>query len=607
MTVTLMLLILAAATIVNVALNFRGYAFDAAEEKAKITASVVRDGLTAHMINGIMDKRLDFLRNVSNKHSVEDLWIVRGSAVTQQFGDGFKNEHTRDAIDEKVLQTAQTVREIQETSQTASIRVTIPYIASAYGTPNCLQCHTNVKEGDVLGAISMRFDIGDVRNIGAMTILKIFAINLVFIIIALYVINRYTRPYIDLFDQLKHSILKAHTGDFNSRLERNIPKEAQDVVESYNSLFDKMEDTFGEVKNSLATFVTKMDCNKSDPLYEANMIIHELADVYRFKKTIELDRDKASIYNRLVHLLEMKFKVKNFAFYEVNHLQKQRKLIYITGKDEKSFCTQLSENNAGECRAFRTGTDIFSSDFPNLCEQCTNKSINYICIPYQINEKSSLVISMSTYDMGEYNRINENVTIIKNYLEAAKPVIESKILMEILKDTSVKDGLTGLYNRRFLDEFIEKLSAQNGRNRVDYAILMVDIDYFKMVNDTFGHDVGDLVIKRLAEVLTENIRSSDLAIRFGGEEFLVMLHNPTEEGAMDVAQKIRTSFEAVSFQVESESIKKTVSVGLSLFPKDADSVWKVIKFADTALYKAKNSGRNRVARFKPQDFEGENF
>jgi len=611
LTTAIMLLILAAATIINVTLNFRSYAFDSVKDKAKITADVIRDGLTSHMINGVMDKRSNFLRNIETKHGIEDVWVVRSKLVNEQFGLGFENEKIRDDIDKKVIATAKEVHEIIETSQSAIIRITIPYIASAYDSPNCLTCHTNAKEGDVLGAISLKFDIGEVRNIGAVTIAKIFGINLLFIIIALYIINRYTKPYIRLFDQLKLSVNRAYHGDFNTRITDNVPHEAQEIVDNFNDLFDKIDDTFGKVKSSLATFVSNVDCNTNDPLHEANMIIHELADVYRFKKTIELDQDKQHIYNRFIRLLEEKFEIKHFAFYEVCHVTKERKLIYITSKSEvqsESFCSSLSEKNALECRAFRTNSDVYSTDFPQLCEECENSHVNYICLPYQINDKSSLVLSFSTYDINEHTLIREKVSSIKNYLEAAKPVIESKILLDILKDSSLKDGLTGLYNRRFLDEFVEKISMQSKRVITNYAVLMVDIDYFKMVNDTHGHDIGDMVIKRLSELLQNSIREADLAIRFGGEEFLVLLHNPSEEGALEVAQKIRKAFEALTFRFAGESLQKTISIGVSLFPDDADSIWKVIKFADNSLYQAKHAGRNQVVRFNPEDHdESDNF
>ncbi len=133
---------------------------------------------------------------------------------------------------------------------------------------------------------------------------------------------------------------------------------------------------------------------------------------------------------------------------------------------------------------------------------------------------------------------------------------------------------------------------------------MIDIDYFKMVNDTYGHDSGDIVIKSLAEILQDNIRKSDLAIRYGGEEFLVLLYNTTPEGAVQVAEKIRTRFNEKKYQFGSDTVEKTLSIGVAHFPAQADSLWKVIKFADIALYEGKHTGRNRVIEFEERMFVG---
>ena len=164
--VALMLIGLAVATITNVALNFREYGYSNAIEKSKMTAEIVRDGLTAHMVNGIMDKRQFFLSNIANIKDVQSLWIVRSDNVIAQHGEGLQNEHPRDTIDQQVLKEGKIVSNVREDSQNAILRVTIPYIASAYGSPNCLSCH-NAKEGDVLGAISMEFNINDIRQTGA--------------------------------------------------------------------------------------------------------------------------------------------------------------------------------------------------------------------------------------------------------------------------------------------------------------------------------------------------------------------------------------------------------------------------------------------------------
>jgi diguanylate cyclase (GGDEF)-like protein len=147
------------------------------------------------------------------------------------------------------------------------------------------------------------------------------------------------------------------------------------------------------------------------------------------------------------------------------------------------------------------------------------------------------------------------------------------------------------------------------RHKETYAVLMLDVDFFKMVNDTYGHDIGDKVIVALAKVLKSSIREADLAIRYGGEEFVVLLSNPTDEGIMQVARKIHSAFGALSFEVgTAESLKKTLSIGIAKFPTDGDTIWKCIKYADTALYEAKNSGRNKIVEFTPEMFKsGEEF
>ena len=135
---------------------------------------------------------------------------------------------------------------------------------------------------------------------------------------------------------------------------------------------------------------------------------------------------------------------------------------------------------------------------------------------------------------------------------------------------------------------------------------MIDIDFFKMVNDTYGHDVGDRAIKVLAHVLKENIRDADTAFRFGGEEFLVLLYECEEEMVTNIAEKIRLAFEKSAIQSSNGStFYKTLSVGASIFPKDSDSLWKCVKFADIALYNAKDSGRNCIKRFDASMAESE--
>jgi diguanylate cyclase (GGDEF)-like protein len=306
----------------------------------------------------------------------------------------------------------------------------------------------------------------------------------------------------------------------------------------------------------------------------------------------------------MVDIFIEKFEFHHFALFEIS--AKGRELIYLSSGE--SICSDDVNENVMLCRAYRTKSDVISTEFVKLCQECSCEGLEYICIPFDINDEFSLVISITTKSSEEISKINKNIPSIKNYLEAAKPVIESRILTDKLRESSLKDGMTGLYNRRFLEEFIDKFMKQAQRNKESYSVLMLDVDFFKNVNDTYGHDAGDQVIVAIGKVLQESIRESDLAIRYGGEEFLVLLHNATQEGAFSVAQKIHHTFAELTFKVaNNETMKKTMSIGIARYPLDGDTIWKCIKYADTALYVAKTTGRNKIVQYSKEMSENEDL
>ncbi len=602
--VAVMLIALTIAIIINVGLNFRDFAIRSAVNKAKLTAEIVKDGLTSHMVDGTMSKRQYFLDTIMQNKNIRRLWIVRGKNVVKQFGKGFPDEMPKDSIDRQVLASGKTIQKLTESADNVNLRITIPYKAIPNSTTNCTACH-HVKNGAILGAISMNMNIDGIRNAGAITLIKIFGINIIFLILVLLILNYYITPYIKFFKNLQTVLKKAHYGDFTHQIHTTIQGEANEVAHHINTLFDKMQKVFTQIQKTLTTFVAKSNVSGDNPLLQARLIIQELADIYKFKKTIELDVSRQEINNRFILVMQTKFNIENFAIFELDKISNKRKTIY---KFNKSDCKPEVNDNINLCRAYRTNSDIISTDFPNLCESCQADAKEYICISYNINENIILVIEMMFENTEELNKASDYISSIKNYLEAAKPVIESKILTDKLREKSLRDGMTDLYNRRFLEEFIETFSRQALReSKTTYGILMLDIDFFKMVNDEYGHNIGDLVIQTLSIIMKESIRESDLAIRYGGEEFLVLLHNPTREGVLKVAQNINKKFDRTIFNAESQTFQKTISIGIAFFPEDANSIWKTIKMADIALYYAKEHGRDQVIEFRPEMHEGEEF
>jgi diguanylate cyclase (GGDEF)-like protein len=173
-------------------------------------------------------------------------------------------------------------------------------------------------------------------------------------------------------------------------------------------------------------------------------------------------------------------------------------------------------------------------------------------------------------------------------------------LRESLRQASIRDVLTGLYNRRFFDESSqhEVMRAQRKQSKGDYpglALMMIDIDHFKKFNDQHGHEVGDLVLREVAQVLQSHTRGSDVAARFGGEEFTIVLADITDELALDRAERVRKAVEGLVLRPSGKDVGSiTISIGLAQFPKHGTSVEALLLAADKALYEAKNSGRNRV-------------
>ena len=163
-----------------------------------------------------------------------------------------------------------------------------------------------------------------------------------------------------------------------------------------------------------------------------------------------------------------------------------------------------------------------------------------------------------------------------------------------LHELSITDSLTGLYNRKHLMETLDNEVARSKRHKHDFAVLVVDIDDFKEYNDTYGHLAGDDVLSRLAKVFKESVRSCDYVARYGGEEFILVLPEIGPQDGVKAAERIRKKVVKEKFAVDGKPIQVTVSVGVASYPKDGDESQAIIRHADAALYKAKESGRNQV-------------
>ena len=592
-----MVVLLTSIIVVLVAIGSRQVGYDAVKKKAYLTADIVKNSLTSHMVNGNMAQRDVFLDSISQLKNVQSLWLVRAKSVSEQFGNSnLANEKPKDEIDLQVLNTGIEKIVIEESLYTANLRITIPYTASSLDRPNCLNCH-NAKEGEVLGAISLSFDISEDRGSNIMVLIYIIGTISIFLIVFLIFMRKKITPYTNSFDSLSDVLKKVHEGDYSIRANPGVLKEDKEVSNWLNELIEKLETVLTGIEKNLTSFVHNRTSNVNhDKLITAKEIIEDISEIYHYKKTIENDLTIDDIYHRLILVLKDKLEINCFVIFETDLLKDERKTIFAS--NGAIACCDLKQNIKEACRAERINSIVSSENFPEICRIAKCKvDENYICIPFYVNEQKNIVIHIISKSQDELNNLKYKIGIIKKYLEETKPILESKILMEALRQKNLTDSLTGLYNRKYLDEIVEKQLNLDMKNGVVYAIMFLDIDYFKMVNDTYGHDVGDDILRKLAITMKKSISSNETLIRYGGEEFLILMKNATQESAKELANKINADFSKIIFNYGGDSFSKTVSIGYSFFPTDTDQFWKCIKYADISLYEAKSTGRNKVIKF----------
>ncbi len=190
---------------------------------------------------------------------------------------------------------------------------------------------------------------------------------------------------------------------------------------------------------------------------------------------------------------------------------------------------------------------------------------------------------------------NELVARVRTQIRRQRYAVELRQSVNNTLALAVTDELTGLYNRRYFERHLSIMLGKAQEQGRDMAVMLIDMDYFKAVNDTHGHDIGDAVLREFADRLRRNIRGVDLACRFGGEEFVVLMPDTDFRQAQGVAERVRSAVAEKSFDTgNGRPLTVTISVGLALNEQPTDTPEVLLKRADVALYRAKREGRNRV-------------
>ena len=272
-----------------------------------------------------------------------------------------------------------------------------------------------------------------------------------------------------------------------------------------------------------------------------------------------------------------------------NYLEK------ITSWGESCHIDDFFESN--DCWALRRGKVHHVADHSQklLCNHIHFKQtpIESLCIPLIAQGETLGLFSLSVFKVDQLGESQKQLAATIS--EQMSSAIANLLLREKLQLQSIRDPLTGLFNRRYLEEFFNKEIHRANRNGYQIGVIMIDLDHFRNINNTWGHDAGDFALKEVATLLQKMIRSSDTACRYGGEEMTLILSESSLENTAKKAEEIRAAIAKLPLNYNDEQlIKVTSSFGVACFPDQGKTVKEIIQAADIALFQAKANGRNQV-------------
>lgn len=279
------------------------------------------------------------------------------------------------------------------------------------------------------------------------------------------------------------------------------------------------------------------------------------------------------------------------------------KVVY--GLPDKEIEKKINEGQI-ECTRIKVGEGIAGDAFMNKKAIITNLGENdprffpsylsnvqsLLCLPLIVKEEAIGVINITNKKNGKFFD-QDDLDFMGALANQAAIAISNAQLYEL----AITDSLTKLFIRRHFEYLLENEIKRSARYKHHVSLLMMDIDNFKSINDTYGHQAGDEMLKKISQVILNTIRKIDMASRYGGEEFAIILPETYKENARKIAERLRKKIEDISVNIKGKTLKPTISIGIASFPLDCENKEQLIGLADEALYFAKKMGKNSVAEY----------
>lgn len=376
--------------------------------------------------------------------------------------------------------------------------------------------------------------------------------------------------------------------------------------------YDRLvEATLGQIKDftiivvilmiAVFTIITGSYIKTQRMLLKEKQFSNKLSILKRFSDLVRQVSSEDEVYDILFDLLKKNSNISQVVVVR-NEYNANRLMVYKVMDTEGPDSIRSSIANEESCWAVKTGKEYSynggNNDFN--CKGLCNSAESYICMPIILGGIVSGVIQIQSDKKDCFTE--ELISELRTYIDTITPVISNLRLLESLNNMASIDTLTKVYNRRYLEKYMEEQIGISKGSNLHMSVLMLDIDFFKRFNDTYGHDAGDYVLMHFADTLKFNIREGDIVARYGGEEFVVVLPHTDLHGAYRVAEKVRKKVEEMSLAaISSDNPPQiTCSLGISCYPLHGNNIDKLIQSADKALYEAKNSGRNKTCIFGEQ-------
>lgn len=523
---------------------------DEAKRRAEISADGVINGMNMLMVTGMIsnpENRRLFIKKMGASENVSELRVIRAKQVQDQYGPGLPEERIKDDMDRRAIESKQPQFMLNEDRGMLTLRAVVPFIVSTHfrGT-NCLSCH-KVQAGSVNGAASITIDLtnelGNIKHTKNMLMIGHILLQILLFFSINWLIQRFMRPIVKLQSTMESMQL-------SGSMEQFVPVELE---EGNQDEIGKLSRAFNQMSEALANSERSMRLAAS--IYQSN------ADAIVVTDENNLIVDVNPAFTAITG-------------YTLNEVVGKNPRIMQSGKHDKEFYQHMWQTILNE--GYWQG-------------EIWDKRKNG-----EVYTKFAHISVLRRSDGSVYRHVAQ-----------FSDITEKKQKDELIFWQANYDSLTGLPNRRLLNDRLVHALATNKRSEDCGALMFLDLDKFKTLNDTLGHDYGDMLLVEVAKRIKSCVREVDTVARIGGDEFVVLLENlgsETKEAtqiAAHIAENIRACLSA-PYQLRDRTYHSSPSIGVSLIYGNHESSDDLIKHADMAMYQAKESGRNAVRFFDPQ-------